>query len=331
VRFASSFLGILVLVSLFLAGVSAAGSDPRQICIGPANGNPGTRVVVPIPLDDGDGVAGFQVDFDYDPDILTFVGARLGVDTEAAGNWAVLNAHQSADRVRVLGVSGAGVGLNPGFKEMALVDFDVTAAGAVANVPFPLMNCVVSDELGLGIPCGICLQPGIDVAVPRFGTILADESLAFQPDPVLIESGDWVTWQNVDPIASHTTTSGAPCTPDGLWDGSLMPGGRFGRKFPEPPGTIPYFCTPHCTSGHDGNVVITDPILLAISESSGILNLSWSGGGGSYHVFRSPNPNFAGLDQQEFVPDGGETGTTLVDNPSVAVGEAIFYLVINKF
>lgn len=122
---------------------------------------------------------------------------------------------------------------------------------------------------------------------------------------------------------------GVSCTPDGLWDGSLLPGQQFARRFPENPGTLPYFCTPHCTSGHKGEIVVTDPILLTLTEDDGVVNLSWTGGG-LYRVFRSPNPLFVGTGQVELVPAGGPSGTTLTDTPSLRVGEAVFYHVSNQ-
>ena len=321
--------GVLILPLLILSNTAMA-ATVRELCIDAAGGNPGSVVTVPVTMDDGDGVAGFQIDIDFDPALLSLVGARLGADTIAAGGWSINSTQPSPSSVRILAFSAAGAALDPGAKEMALVDLDVVASEAIARVPFPLGSCVVGDELGQGIPCGSCVQPGLGAAFPRFARVTVDGGFTFRPDPILIESGDWVIWENVDLFLSHTTTSGSFCTPDGLWDGSLLPRTSFARKFPEPPGTIPYFCTPDCTLGHDGEVVITEPIALRVAEIPGDLVLSWSGGGGSYRVLRSPNPRFVGTGQEEFVPDGGATGTTLVHPVPLDPGEFRYYSVINR-
>lgn len=305
------------------------GAVAREICIGSGHGDPGARVTIPVTLHDGGGVAGFQVDVHHDPDFFSFAGVRLGSGTLGAGNWSVLSAPQGGGVIRVLGVSGAGVGLGVGLKEMALVDFDVAASSEVRNVPFPLMRCVLSDQLGVAIPCEACVQPGVDAAFPRYAAVVTGDGFSFVPDPAPVESGDWVLWLNVGFTQTHTTTSGDPCLPQGLWDGSLFPGERFVRRFSENPGIFPYHCTPHCAAGHLGRVVVTEPILLAVTESGDAANLSWSGGSGQYRVFRSPNPLFVGTGQVELVPDGGASGTTLTDVPMPGIGEVAFYHVAN--
>ena len=167
-------------------------------------------------------------------------------------------------------------------------------------------------------------------ALPRFSTVVAGDAFLFSPANVTIESGDWVLWRNEATVFAHTTTSDTPCTPDGLWDAGLLPGGTFVRRFQEPQGNFPYLCLPHCTVGHDGLVVVTDSIQLEAAESSSVLNLSWTGGSGLYRVYRSPNPRFVGPGQQVFPPGGGDAGTTFSDPTVVGVGEALFFLVNNK-
>ncbi len=319
---------ITVLSYIFIS--PAVNAQDRELCIGPAGGEAGSRVTVPITVDNGDGLAGFQVDLRFDTNLLLLVGVRRGADTMAAGSWNVNNSSLETDQVRVLGFSGAGAALNSGFKELALIDFDVTASSSIQDVPFPLANCILGDSLGLGIPCRFCLQPGLEAAVPRFSTVLAGDSFLFSPVDIMIESGDWVLWRNDASVLAHTTTSGSPCSPDGLWDAGLLPGGKFSRRFQEPPGNFPYFCSPHCMVGHDGLVVVTDSIQLEAAESSGVLNLSWTGGSGLYRVHRSPNPRFVGPGQQVFPPDGGDTGITFSDLTVVEAGEILFFFVNNK-
>ena len=327
-----TFLVCAFLFSGFHAATLQA--QTRQLSIGSADGNPGVSISVPLSLDNGmgveGGVAGFQVDLDFDPAFLSFVRARVGAGTAAAGGWSVLSSFLGANRVRVLGVSGAGTGLSSGFKEVALVDFTVAAPSPIARVPFPLTNCVLSNELGIGIPCAFSPQPGLLAAFPRFADVIADDTPSFQPGVVRIESGDQVSWKNVGPLETHTTTSGSACAASGLWSSGLLPGGRFTRTFLNPPGPVPYFCTPHCASGQTGEVRITSSIDLTASDTAGVLFLSWTGGDGAYRVLRSPNPRFVGTGQAEFLPDGGTVGTTFTDPVDPGAGGTHFYLVINR-
>ena len=323
-----TFLVCAFLFSGFLGATLQA--QTLQLCIGSASGNPGVPISVPLTLDDGTGVAGFQVDVDFDSGLLSLTGVRPGAHTAAAGSWSVLKNLIVPGRVRVLGASGAGVGLTPGFKEVALIDFTVVAPSPIVRVPFPLENCALSNELGVGIPCAFSPQPGLFDAFPGFADVIADDGLSFQPGVVRIESGDWVSWKNVGLLQTHTTTSGSACAASGLWSSGLLPGGRFTRRFLESPGPIPYFCTVHCGSGQTGEVRITSPIALTATDPAGVLFLTWTGGDGSYRVFRSPNPRFVGMGQAEFFPDGGTGGTTFTDPVNPGIGGAHFYLVINR-
>ena len=58
-----------------------------------------------------------------------------------------------------------------------------------------------------------------------------------------IKAGDTVQWNFVDTVP-HTTTSGACCTPSGLWDSGALSSGNFSHQFGTT-GTFPYYCTVH--------------------------------------------------------------------------------------
>jgi plastocyanin len=58
-----------------------------------------------------------------------------------------------------------------------------------------------------------------------------------------IKAGDTVQWNFTDSIP-HSSTSGACCTADGLWDSGIKSSGSFSHQFPTV-GTFPYFCTVH--------------------------------------------------------------------------------------
>jgi plastocyanin len=93
----------------------------------------------------------------------------------------------------------------------------------------------------------ICFTATIQVDMTDF---------SFDPDSVTVDQGDTVVWIN-QVTTNHTTTSGVPCTPDGIWDSGLMAqNDSFSYVF-EFPGDYPYFCTPHCAGGMTGNVEVT--------------------------------------------------------------------------
>ena len=78
----------------------------------------------------------------------------------------------------------------------------------------------------------------------------------FSPSSVTIHPGDTVRWEFSS--GGHTTTSGNPGMPNGLWDSGLRnQGAVFTRTF-NTVGTFPYFCSPHgqCC-GMTGTVNVT--------------------------------------------------------------------------
>ena len=159
---------------------------PVAVCIGSAAGDPGQTVTVPVTLDSGAGVAGFQVDLIYDGGLLDTATPRLGAATFAAGGWSISGAPIGPGQFRVLGYSDPPAGLPPASREVALVDFGVSGTAPIgATSGFTLANCVLSDALGVQIPCGSCPQPG-------HVTIRPASSLAFVPidSPVGVDKFD---------------------------------------------------------------------------------------------------------------------------------------------
>src|ERR1051325_7329734 len=65
----------------------------------------------------------------------------------------------------------------------------------------------------------------------------------FVPSSVTIHPGDQVKW--TWDSSGHSTTSGSPGLPNGIWDSGIHnQGATFTRTF-NSPGTFPYYCTPH--------------------------------------------------------------------------------------
>ena len=98
-----------------------------------------------------------------------------------------------------------------------------------------------------------------------------ETNLCFDPNPVIINVQDKITWENND-SASHTVTSGNPTTgPLEYFDsGLMMPGDSYSLVFPGA-GTYDYFCMVHpwmegkiiVNAGHSpkmATILILDPL-----------------------------------------------------------------------
>src|SRR5262245_51965823 len=83
--------------------------------------------------------------------------------------------------------------------------------------------------------------------------------LKFTPASITINSGDTIQW--VWAASGHSSTSGTPGHPDGMWDsGILNLGATFSHTFTTA-GTFSYFCTPHgLCCGMVGTVIVNDVI-----------------------------------------------------------------------
>ena len=74
-------------------------------------------------------------------------------------------------------------------------------------------------------------------------TVGTGGKLVFTPSSVTIQPGDQVKWTWSS--SGHSTTSGSPGMPNGIWDSGLLnQGATFTRTF-NTAGTFPYYCTPH--------------------------------------------------------------------------------------
>jgi plastocyanin len=63
----------------------------------------------------------------------------------------------------------------------------------------------------------------------------------YEPDPVVVQAGGKVTWQNED-TAPHTATAD-----DGSFDTGIVEKGKLGSATFKEPGTFTYFCEIHPT------------------------------------------------------------------------------------
>ena len=77
----------------------------------------------------------------------------------------------------------------------------------------------------------------VDVTVgPNF-------ELVFSPSSVTIHPGDQVRWTFGS--SGHSTTSGSPGQPNGIWDSGIRNQGAIFTQTFNSAGTFPYYCTPH--------------------------------------------------------------------------------------
>jgi len=84
--------------------------------------------------------------------------------------------------------------------------------------------------------------------------IVNQVGLTYIPDVLTITAGDTIEW--VWSAGSHTVTEGTPCTASGGFDqplNSMNP--RVVITF-NTPGSIDYFCRPHCATGQDGLITV---------------------------------------------------------------------------
>src|SRR4029077_11459979 len=87
-------------------------------------------------------------------------------------------------------------------------------------------------------------------------TVGPNGNLVFDPASVKIQTGDQVKW--TWDSGGHSTTSGSPGMPNGIWDSGIHNGGAtFTRTF-NSAGTFPYYCTPHSCCGMVGTVMVVN-------------------------------------------------------------------------
>ncbi len=194
-------------------------------------------------------------------------------------------------------------------------------------------RAIVAASAALFLPftAAVAQEPGVDVAAPRFAISQVADAFTFMPSVLVVEQGDWVRWKSVAASLSHTTTSGSGCVTNNLWNVSLTPGAQFTRQFLETPATFPFFCIPHCGLGMTGSVRVTTVIAASASTTGSDIILTWTGGGGSYRIFRGPTAALTGTGVSVLSPDAGSAGTTFTDTTVPALGQTLFYYVGNLF
>jgi plastocyanin len=91
----------------------------------------------------------------------------------------------------------------------------------------------------------------VDVTVGPSG------DLVFSPSSVTIHPGDQVQWTWGS--SGHSTTSGSPGMPNGIWDSGIQNNGATFTHTFNSAGTFPYYCTPHgVCCGMVGTVMVVN-------------------------------------------------------------------------
>ena len=91
--------------------------------------------------------------------------------------------------------------------------------------------------------CALALLPLLSANAATFQVQVGQGGLKFTPASITILPGDTVQW--VWAADGHSTTSGTPGNPDGLWDSGIQNTGfTFSYTF-NTVGTFNYYCSPH--------------------------------------------------------------------------------------
>src|ERR1700730_18092863 len=109
----------------------------------------------------------------------------------------------------------------------------------------------------LGIGLLLALGPSLASAT-TFTVTVGNGGLFFTPSSITIQPGDTIQWTWSSSV--HSSTSGSPGSPNGIWDsGILNQGATFSHTF-NTVGSFSYYCTPHggCC-GMIGTVTVSTP------------------------------------------------------------------------
>jgi 6-phosphogluconolactonase len=111
--------------------------------------------------------------------------------------------------------------------------------------------------------CAIVLLPLVGARATTFQVQVGAGGLKFKPASITVAPGDTVQW--VWAADGHSSTSGTPGNPDGLWDSGVQNTGfTFSYTF-NTAGTFNYYCTPHGSCcGMVGSVVVAAPTVGAV-------------------------------------------------------------------
>jgi plastocyanin len=143
------------------------------------------------------------------------------------------------------------------FASVIVLTTALLACPTIVSAGAPSPGC-----LGDVVPNGAVNVDDLLAVINRWGQtwmtheITVGATVTFTPSAVNAKSGDSVRWTRQS--GHHTTTSGANCTGDGIFHAPLeLETPEFTFQTPTDfVGSIPFFCTPHCTFGMTGNITV---------------------------------------------------------------------------
>ena len=105
----------------------------------------------------------------------------------------------------------------------------------------------------------VCCTAALLLLSSRAATVqvqVAAGGLKFTPQNITIQAGDTVQWTWA--ASGHSSTSGTPGNPNGIWDSGVQNSGFVFSQTFSAPGSFSYFCTPHgACCGMVGSVTVT--------------------------------------------------------------------------
>jgi plastocyanin len=116
------------------------------------------------------------------------------------------------------------------------------------------------------VVCCAAVVPLLSSKAATVTVTVGNGGFFFFPSSVTIQPGDTVKW--TWSAGGHSSTSGTPGAPNGLWDsGILNQGATFSHTFASV-GSFPYFCTPHggCC-GMIGSVTVAEVDTVVITRA----------------------------------------------------------------
>jgi len=141
------------------------------------------------------------------------------------------------------------------------VDGTAPNGGVWADANYVFSGTDVLDGCATNATCSSVIPIGTFIHGGGGGPIthnITQSGSTFDPDYIEVMTGDTIIWTRTG--GNHTVTSGADCIPDGQFD-SPLDGKVLTFEWIVPgdaPSDVPYYCTPHCTFGMTGMIVVLD-------------------------------------------------------------------------
>lgn len=116
------------------------------------------------------------------------------------------------------------------------------------------------------IVCCATLLPLLSAGAATVQVQVGADGLKFTPQDVTIQVGDTVQW--IWAANGHSTTSGTPGLPNGIWDSGVQNTGFVFNQLFTTAGTFAYFCSPHGSCcAMIGSVTVNAPETIRVTRA----------------------------------------------------------------